>query len=118
MTSYTKRCFQFSDGRSNKFWTIEVAGLAVFVTYGRIGSVGAAQVKQFPNDVQRDAFVSKMVKEKRNKGYEEVPSALHPGAPYQQIQAARGVSSETAPPVASPPTASGGTTEGQRFLDL
>ncbi len=41
------RTFEFRDGRSDKFWNVEVQGPKLVVTYGRIGGKGQTQTKEF-----------------------------------------------------------------------
>jgi predicted DNA-binding WGR domain protein len=56
----------------NKFWTIQKDGTNVFVTFGRRGTKGATQVKQFSSDWSANEFIREKIKEKTNKGYDEV----------------------------------------------
>jgi predicted DNA-binding WGR domain protein len=121
MPTVTKRCFEFRDPpRHSKFWTIEVAGSTAFVTYGRIGTAGAVQVKPFPSRIQVEDFANKMIREKIKKGYHEVANDRHAGAPAQQLAAATGSTSEVVVSGRrrSPPVPSEGPTEGERSIDI
>lgn len=68
----------FSDDSSNKFWRARVEGSTLYVNYGRIGSDGQTQVKNFPTAAAAEKELDKLEKEKRKKGYEDAsgdPSA-------------------------------------------
>jgi DNA ligase 1 len=70
-SSHTRR-FEFSEGTSNKFWEIAVAGLEVTVRFGRIGTEGQTSVKSFPDAAAATKHVEKLVQQKTGKGYREV----------------------------------------------
>ena len=42
-----KRVFVFQDFKSQKFWSIEVVGTDVTVNYGKLGTDGQTQVKNY-----------------------------------------------------------------------
>jgi len=65
------RTFEFSDGKSNKFWNIELSGTSFTVTYGRIGTAGQTQTKEFPSADKAKSAHDKLVAEKLGKGYVE-----------------------------------------------
>jgi len=65
------RTFEFSDGKSNKFWNIELSGTSFTVTYGRIGTAGQTQTKEFPSADKAKIAHDKLVAEKVGKGYVE-----------------------------------------------
>jgi uncharacterized protein (TIGR02996 family) len=65
------RSFEFRDGKSNKFWTIDLQGNAFTVTFGRIGSAGQTQTKELADDAAARKEHDKLVKEKLAKGYVE-----------------------------------------------
>jgi predicted DNA-binding WGR domain protein len=69
------RRFEFSDGNSNKFWEIKLHGSSFTVKYGRIGTQGLAQTKDFPSAEKAQKEYEKLIGEKVNKGYEEIESA-------------------------------------------
>jgi uncharacterized protein (TIGR02996 family) len=75
------RTFQYSDAKSHKFWNIELQGKSFTVTYGRVGSKGQAQTKEFPSEDRARAAADKQIAEKLAKGYRETtPSARAPAA--------------------------------------
>ena len=65
------RRFELSEGTSNKFWQIELAGASVTVTWGRIGTAGQTQTKSFDTSTKAQSEHDKLVKEKIKKGYTE-----------------------------------------------
>ena len=67
------RYFELHDVAANhhKFWEIIQENKVVNVHFGRIGTAGQTQVKTFDSSFQADAHVSKLIHEKRNKGYVE-----------------------------------------------
>ncbi len=68
--SRTRR-FEFSEGKSNKFWEISVEGTEVTVCYGRIGTEGQTNVKAFADEAAASRHVAKLIEEKTGKGYRE-----------------------------------------------
>jgi len=66
------RRFEFSDGTSNKFWEISLAGDSFTVRYGRLGTDGQTQTKTFDSPDKAQKEHDKLVAEKLKKGYDEV----------------------------------------------
>ncbi len=96
MSTVTKRCFQLvdRDRNHNKFWTIEIVGKSFLVTYGRIGSRGATQVKAFDSERECLTRSAKKILEQTRGGYIEVSSEAHPGAPERTLEAIVSANSE------------------------
>lgn len=69
------RTFTFSDDKSYKFWNIELEGSQFTVTYGRIGTSGQTQVKEFANAAAAQKAYDKLILEKTGKGYIETTNA-------------------------------------------
>ena len=65
------RRFEFSEGKSNKFWEIAVQGAEVTVRYGRIGTQGQSNTKSFPDEAAAARHAEKLIEEKTGKGYRE-----------------------------------------------
>jgi uncharacterized protein (TIGR02996 family) len=72
------RTFTFSDAKSHKFWNIELQGNEFTVTYGRVGTAGQTQTKQFKDAAAAQKEHDKLVKEKLAKGYVEAAPAAAP----------------------------------------
>ena len=67
----SKRRFEFVQGTSSKFWEISVQGTDVSVVFGRIGTAGQTNNKQFPTATDAIKHTEKLVREKTAKGYVE-----------------------------------------------
>ncbi len=65
------RYFEFSDGKSNKFWEISLDTQEVTVRYGRIGANGTTKVKELASADAARKHYEKLISEKENKGYAE-----------------------------------------------
>jgi predicted DNA-binding WGR domain protein len=62
---------EFEEGNSSKFWRARVEGKTLYVNYGKIGSNGQTQVKDFPSADVATTEYEKLVREKRKKGYQD-----------------------------------------------
>ncbi|MFN4256119.1 MAG: WGR domain-containing protein [Saprospiraceae bacterium] len=62
-----KRYFTFKDGKSDKFWSIETAENKVTVLFGKTGTAGVANEKDFdsPESAQKEA--ENLIREKVKK---------------------------------------------------
>jgi predicted DNA-binding WGR domain protein len=65
------RHFEFSEGSSNKFWEITLAGTDVKTKYGKIGTAGQQTLKEFGDAAAAKKEYDKLVHEKTKKGYVE-----------------------------------------------
>jgi uncharacterized protein (TIGR02996 family) len=65
------RTFEFSDGRSNKFWNIELSGTEITITSGRIGTAGRTETKPLPNPGAARREHDRLIAEQTEKGYRE-----------------------------------------------
>src|SRR5262249_15137221 len=65
------------DGQPHKFWTIDLQGPCFTVTFGRHGTAGQTQTKQFADAEKARAAHDKLIAEKLKKGYQE-QTALAP----------------------------------------
>jgi predicted DNA-binding WGR domain protein len=62
---------EFEEGTSSKFWRARVEGRTLYVNYGKIGSNGQTQVKDFADGAGAQREYDKLVREKRKKGYQD-----------------------------------------------
>ena len=69
------RQFIFSDGSTNKFWTIQLQGTTQTITFGRSGTDGQSRSKEFPDDEKAQKSFDKLIQQKLSKGYVEAPVA-------------------------------------------
>lgn len=75
------RRWEYVEGSASKFWETGANGAVVTVRYGRCGSEGRTQTKEFGSAEAADAHVIRSIAEKERKGYREVgPSASPPSA--------------------------------------
>lgn len=72
-TAVPARHFECTEGSARKFWRISRQGIDVTVSYGRIGTQGQTQIKQFVTEQRAEQEVQKLVAEKLKKGYVETP---------------------------------------------
>jgi predicted DNA-binding WGR domain protein len=72
----SRREFQLVEGTTRKFWAIDLDGAAHVVVFGRIGTAGQTQRKEFPTEFEAEASYTKLIAEKVKKGYKEVGGAI------------------------------------------
>ncbi|HTL37486.1 MAG TPA: WGR domain-containing protein [Kofleriaceae bacterium] len=65
---------EFEEGTSSKFWRARVEDSTLYVNYGKIGSAGQTQVKDFGTADLANKEYDKLVREKRKKGYVDAGS--------------------------------------------
>ena len=71
------RFFELVDAKSNKFWAIKLEDESHSVLFGRIGTSGQQQTKDFDTAKEAKESYEKLVHEKTNKGYKEInPTAI------------------------------------------
>ena len=79
----------FEEGTSSKFWRARVDGKTLLVNYGKIGSTGQKQVKDFADTAAATAEYDKLIREKRKKGYADASGDAAPAAPADQAETRR-----------------------------
>ena len=77
----SRREFHFQEGTSSKFWAIDVQGASFTVQYGRLGTAGQTQTKDFASDAEAQKNADKLIAEKTKKGYIEVGSTAATAPP-------------------------------------
>jgi predicted DNA-binding WGR domain protein len=65
------RNFVFSEGTSNKFWQINCSELSFTVVFGKVGTAGQQQTKDFSSPEACTKEANKIIAEKVKKGYVE-----------------------------------------------
>jgi len=84
----SRREFHFSEGTSNKFWAIEVSGTTQKVHFGKVGTTGQAQTKEFASEAEAKKATDKLIAEKVKKGYAEVTDGTKSaGTPAPTVKA-------------------------------
>ncbi len=74
------RRFEFVDDKSSKFWEIRIEGTATEVRYGRIGTSGQVQQKEYASEDVAALAGDKLIREKTKSGYLEVSETGKPTA--------------------------------------
>ncbi len=65
-----KKYLEFKDGKSNKFWEINLKDKQVVTTYGRIGIKNpASKINDFSSIDEAKKYAESKIREKTNKGY-------------------------------------------------
>lgn len=59
----------FTEGNADKFWQIERQGQEVKLNWGRSGTAGQSQVKNFATEAEAEQFLQQQLKAKLKKGY-------------------------------------------------
>jgi predicted DNA-binding WGR domain protein len=102
----SRRELQLIEGTSQKFWSIELDDTAHTVQFGRIGTAGQSQRKEFKTAAEAKASYDKLIAEKVKKGYAETSGtstatalSAAPAAP----RPARAKSAPRAEETAAPP---------------
>ena len=65
-----KRVFVFQDFKSQKFWSVVVVGTDITVNYGKLGTDGQTQVKNYATTEEAEKAASKLIAEKTRKNDE------------------------------------------------
>jgi len=97
------RRFELVEGASSKFWEVEQSGSSLNIRWGRIGTAGQGQTKDFADEAKASAALAKLVAEKTGKGYAE--AGVAPGASIGAA-APKPVRESPAPAVAPEPAPS------------
>jgi uncharacterized protein (TIGR02996 family) len=118
------RRFEFRDEKSAKFWSIDLQGKRFTVEFGKIGTAGQRQTKEFADESQARKECDRLVAEKVKKGYAEVVASAALPAPdaraRKQTQPTAHDKGKKAAPLPSPPAdpvPSGPPSTGSATLD-
>ncbi|MFF3729347.1 WGR domain-containing protein [Streptomyces sp. NPDC002476] len=93
------RRWEYVEGTASKFWETGAEGAVVTVRYGRCGSNGRTQTKEYASAEAAAEQVLKAIAEKEKKGYREVAPSDVPAAPA----AGDAPAAPDTPPAAKPP---------------
>ena len=66
-----KRAFIYKDEKSHKFWCIDYSGYDFSVNYGKSGSIGKFEIKEFETEEECLKQAEKLIRSKEKKGYVE-----------------------------------------------
>ena len=65
--------YRYKDNKSDKFWRIEYAGDVFAVNYGKTGTTGKYQIKEFDSKEECEKEAKKLIASKVKKGYQPYP---------------------------------------------
>lgn len=107
------RRFEFTDDKSAKYWEIEQSDTNLNVRWGRIGTAGQSQTKNFADSAKASAGMLKLITEKTGKGYVELTTATGAAIGNTALKAAsaKPAPSAVAPPAQEVPAAPAAPTE-------
>ena len=63
-----KRAFIYKDEKSHKFWCIDYSGCDFSVNYGKSGSIGKFEIKEFETEEECLKQAEKLIRSKEKKG--------------------------------------------------
>src|SRR4051794_22011048 len=72
------RTFLYADAKSNKFWNISLGRCSFTVQFGKVGTAGQSQVKNFDDHGKAMKEHDKLIREKLTKGYHETTPVAAP----------------------------------------
>lgn len=98
-----RREFQFIEGTSKKFWAIELEEIRFTVNWGRLGTTGQTQTKEFASNGDAKKEYEKLVAEKLKKGYAEVGAGSATSTSTSQAPSKKPAKSKKADEVAAAP---------------
>lgn len=67
-----KRILHYQDNNSDKFWIINLIGNYHEINFGKFGTEGQKQKKEFLTSIEANKSFNKLINEKLKKGYQEV----------------------------------------------
>ncbi|MET9657317.1 DUF4132 domain-containing protein [Streptomyces sp. NPDC006510] len=79
------RRWEYIEGTASKFWETEAEGAVVTVRYGRCGSDGRTQTKEYASAEAAAAQIVKTIAEKEKKGYHEVGASASAPVPAPAV---------------------------------
>jgi len=98
--------FEFSDGKSHKFWKITLDGSSHTVHFGRVGTDGQTRTKSFASAAGAQASYDKLIKQKTGKGYALAGGAAKTAKSASRAKAPAKVKNKPKKKKPSPSTAS------------
>ena len=82
------RSLRYTDDKSDKFWSIALSGCSHTIEYGRYGTDGQSQTKEFPTAAAAQKSYEKLVAEKLKKGYVDdvkIPLSMMMHCSYEML---------------------------------
>ena len=67
------KALHFKNEKSDKFWFVETLDSEMMVNYGKTGTTGKYEIKEFDSSEECEKEAFKLINSKKKKGYEEFP---------------------------------------------
>ena len=67
------QALHFKNEKSDKFWFVETLDSEMMVNYGKTGTTGKYEIKEFDTNEDCEKEALKLINSKKKKGYEEFP---------------------------------------------
>ena len=67
------QALHFKNEKSDKFWFVETLDSEMMVNYGKTGTTGKYEIKEFDSSEDCEKEALKLINSKKKKGYEEFP---------------------------------------------
>ena len=67
------QALHFKNEKSDKFWFVETLDSEMMVNYGKTGTTGKYEIKEFDTSEECEKEAFKLINSKKKKGYEEFP---------------------------------------------
>jgi predicted DNA-binding WGR domain protein len=110
-----EQIFHCTTDEAHKFWRVLVTGNVQTVCYGRIGTAGHAQAKEFETPEEAQAATARIIAQKLAKGYypvtETEATSVRPRRPVKRSAEQLLLSFEEMPTLAAPPVKERAPTE-------
>lgn len=114
----SRREFHCTEDGASKFWAVEVSGTRCSVQFGRLGTSGQTQVKEYPSEQAAKSAAEKLIAEKTRKGYAEVAKANPETSSPSTSAAPTPEPAPSAPPLQpTPPPMTNSLASGAAILD-
>jgi uncharacterized protein (TIGR02996 family) len=94
--------YEFVEGSSSKFWDISRQGVRLTTKFGKIGSNGQTQIKDYASEDAAEADMQKQIAAKLKKGYEAAGGAAPAPAKAAKAAPAKAAPAKAAPAKAAP----------------
>ena len=67
-----QQALRYTDEKSDKFWRIETAGCELVINWGKTGTTGRYEIKDFDTEDECEKQAFKLVRSKEKKGYTDM----------------------------------------------
>ncbi|HAY5551267.1 DUF4132 domain-containing protein [Escherichia ruysiae] len=99
------KTYIYQDEKSHKFWAVEQQGNELHISWGKVGTTGQSQVKNFADAAAAEKAELKLIAEKTKKGYVAENIVITPSSALAKVTE----SSEIPPLPQAKPTSAGAT---------